>query len=143
MKVMNQTNDGKTVEYEEGFWTGKRTVRIDGKELVKIGKKVFVYDEKRYELKGNYLTGVTLLSPDENIELIRKLNVLEWILVALPLFLVLIGGAIGGAMGALAACCNAAVVRGVKNIVLKIVACLAIATLAYIIWFVIAMMLIS
>ena len=143
MKSISQTTDGRKVEYEESFWTGKKSIKIDGNQLIKLGKKVFVLDEKRYELKGNYLTGVTLLSPDENIELIRKLNVLEWILVALPLFLVLIGGAIGGAMGALAACSNAAVVRGVKNIVLKIVACLAIAGIAYIVWFAIAMMLIS
>jgi hypothetical protein len=58
---------------------------------------------------------------EEDIVLVRKLNVIEWILIVLPLFLVLIGGALGGALGALAACCIAMLVRTIKNIVLKIV----------------------
>lgn len=143
MKSISQTTDGRKVEYEESFWTGKKSIKIDGNQLIKLGKKVFVLDEKKYELNGNFIFGATLSGSDEKIVLVRKLNVLEWILVALPLILVFIGGALGGALGVLAACCNAVVVRGVKNIVLKIVACLAIAIVTYIIWFVIAMMLIS
>ena len=143
MKSISQTTDGRKVEYEESFWTGKKSIKIDGNQLIKLGKKVFVLDEKKYELNGNFIFGATLSSSDEKIVLVKKLNVLEWILVALPLFLVLIGGALGGALGAVAACSNAAVVRSIKNVILKIIACIAIAGIAYIAWFAIAMMLIS
>ena len=143
MKSISQTTDGRKVEYEESFWTGKKFIKIDGNQLIKLGKKVFVLDEKKYELNGNFIFGATLSGSDEKIVLVRKLNVLEWILVALPLFLVLIGGALGGALGAVAACSNAAVVRSIKNVILKIIACIAIAGIAYIAWFAIAMMLIS
>ena len=143
MKSISQTTDGRKVEYEESFWTGKKSIKIDGNQLIKLGKKVFVLDEKKYELNGNFIFGATLSSSDEKIVLVKKLNVLEWILVALPLFLVLIGGVLGGALGAVAACSNAAVVRSIKNVILKIIACIAIAGIAYIVWFAVAMMLIS
>jgi hypothetical protein len=143
MKIESQTFDGKKVIYEESFWTGKKRVIIDNVTLNKIGKKEYMLGDTRYILSGNFLFGAKLESLEEEIVLVKKLNAIEWILVALPLFLVLIGGALGGALGAVAACSNAAVVRSIKNVILKIIACIAIAGIAYIVWFVIAMMLIS
>lgn len=143
MKSISQTNDGRKVEYEESFWTGKKSIKLDGNKLIKTGKKVYVYEENRYELNGNFIFGATLTGPEEKIVLVRKLNVLEWILVALPLILVFIGGALGGALGALAACSIAALARNVKNIILKIAVSVAISVVAYYIWWTIALLLLG
>ena len=29
------------IVYEESFWTGKKSIKIDGNQLIKLGKKVF------------------------------------------------------------------------------------------------------
>ena len=39
MKSISQTTDGRKVEYEESFWTGKKSIKIDGNQLIKLGKK--------------------------------------------------------------------------------------------------------
>lgn len=128
------TNDGRKIEYEESFWTGKKIIRINDEKLVPLGKKKFQYQDKQYFLKGNYLTGVTLEGLDEDIVIIRKLNVLEWILVILPLVLVALGGAIGGLLGALAAILIASFVRKTKNVFVKILICLGFTAAATLIW---------
>ena len=69
MRVVTQTNDGKKVEYEENFWTGKKQIIIDNVTLAKIGKKEYLLNETRYILTGNYLFGAKLESLNEDIKL--------------------------------------------------------------------------
>ncbi len=143
MKAFSQTSDGRKVEYEESFWNGKKRIIIDNVVLEQIGKKVYMLDETKYTFSGNYLFGAKLESIDEDIILVRKLSVIEWILAVLPLVLVFIGGAIGGALGALGAISIAVFSRSVKNIVLKIIVGLAITAVAIGIWWCIAIMLLA
>lgn len=141
MKILSQTNDGRKVEYEESFWTGKKRIIIDNIVLNKISKKEYMCNDTKYILSGSYLFGAKLESLDEDIILVRKLNVLEWILVVLPLVLVFIGGAIGGALGVASAITIATIVRKVNNVILKILVSLAITAVSIGLWWFIAILL--
>ena len=131
------TYDGKEFIYDENIWTGKKTITVDGEKLEKDGKKSFKLGEIRYKVKGNFLTGVKLMNDTETYVLVRSLTVVEFLLSFLPCILVFFGGAIGGAIGALAGIITSTVVRKINNVFLKILASVGIASLAFLIWFVI------
>ena len=56
MKTEIKTDCG-TILYEESVWTGKRKLFLNGKELTKVNKKTFVYEEngekKEFIVEGN------------------------------------------------------------------------------------------
>jgi len=137
MKMITTHND-KEIVYDENIWSGKKEITINGETLEKAGKKTYVLGRTSYNIKGSYLTGVELTNDTESYVLVRKLTVLEYILCFLPLIMVFFGGAIGGALGAVAGISNSVVVRKIDNILLKILVSLGIAVLAFIAWFVIA-----
>ena len=111
----------KTITYTESFWTGKKTISINGQELQKIDKKTYKYGDQYCTLKGSYLSGVELTVGAEKIELIRKLTTLETILCFLPLILVFIGGAVGGLCGGAACAFNALYIRKTDKMAVKVV----------------------
>lgn len=108
------------VSYDESIWTGKRTLAINGKILKKGKKNVYILQEGEASLtatlKGNLMTGVSVIIEGTEITIIPKTTGLEWILSVLPFALVMIwgsvpalcaiipvvGGAIGGAISAVA-----------------------------------------
>ena len=45
MKYNHTTFDGKKIYYEESFWTGKKTITIDGEKLYAKSKKEVYYGE--------------------------------------------------------------------------------------------------
>ena len=45
MKNEIKTDCG-TILYEESVWTGKRKIFLNGKELTKVNKKTFFYEEE-------------------------------------------------------------------------------------------------
>jgi len=77
------------------------------------------------------------MNDTETYVLVRSLTVVEFLLSFLPCILVFFGGAIGGAIGALAGIITSTVVRKINNVFLKILASVGIASLAFLIWFVI------
>lgn len=114
--------------YEEGFWTGKRKITIDGTELGKVDKKTYSLTKVDPEteqsqnlivrLNGSVFNGVTLTINDQTITVIDKTTTLDYIIAALPVAFVIIwgnipqlcliipvvGGAIGGAVSILFSC---------------------------------------
>lgn len=128
MKVVieNQQTKNKPFTYEESFWTGKRTIYYDGKQLSKVKRNVYEYkngeESQHFEIKGNQVIGVTVNMFGSSIEVLRKLTWLEILLS----FLVLIPpcvlfGAIGGLFGGALGFTNIMVIRQIDKLYLKII----------------------
>ena len=137
MKYTHYLEDERKIEYEENFWNGKKTIKLDSVELQQPKKKTFILDEKEYKIKGNFLTGVKLVGESE-IVVVPSLKTWEYILACLPLFLLFIGGALGGFLGALGAIISTGVMRNSKNIVFKIAISVGITIVTVLCWYVIA-----
>lgn len=116
MKVEFKNESLGLVEYNESFWTGKKKIVVNGKQLKKVGKNQYSYvngEESIYaKINGNFFTGASLVIKGEVIEVVPKTKPLEWVLVIVPLVFILvwgnvpflcaifpmIGGIIGGAI---------------------------------------------
>lgn len=108
------------ITYDENIWSGKKTLSINGVTLSKINKNIFSWTNGMANLsvvlKGNAMTGASIVIGGETIELYSKPSVLDWILSMLPFVLVMVwgnsralceivpvvGGAIGGAISGMA-----------------------------------------
>lgn len=44
-KIINSQVYGE-IHYEESFWTGKKEINIKGKNLIKLDKKTYYFEEK-------------------------------------------------------------------------------------------------
>jgi hypothetical protein len=128
----------KTIVYYEDFWTGKKRISINGKELLKIDKKTYKLEDKYYTVKGSYLTGVDLIDGVQSVALVRKLTTLETILCFLPFLLAFIGGAIGGLCGGAACAFNAIFIRKTNNTVGKILCSILSAVVAFVCYLIIS-----
>lgn len=120
--------------YDESIWTGKKTLTVNGVNATKISKKEFALNEKRFTLKGSYISGVSLCVDDEAIELSPKTTWYEIALAIIPfLFLIIwgnsvalcaifpvIGGAIGGALGGVAIVVSLFFMKKQKSPILKV-----------------------
>ena len=132
------------IEYEEGFWTGKKILMINGVRLTKQKKNVFVLDSAEgaitCKISGNMLTGAYATIDGEVIPLIAPLSWYEIALtVFIPVFVIawgsspvlcsifpIIGGAIGGAISGIAACVNMILTRKITSTPLKLLAWLGV-----------------
>ncbi len=102
------------IGYEEGFWTGKRTITFNGFPLIKLNKTTYELPANpttgtpalTVTVKGSFIGGVTLTVGDEIITVIPKTSVADYVLGILPgalFFGLLIQGAIGGALAGMMA----------------------------------------
>lgn len=128
LTVVNHPVYGE-IAYEEGFWTGKKTLMVNRVVAQKISKKEFWIDGKAGVIKGNYAFGATLCIGGENIVLSPKLKWYEILLAVLPIIFVLtwgnivalckifpvVGGAIGGAIGGFLSALSPFLMRRVKS----------------------------
>lgn len=149
MILETKLEDGRYVEYYESFWTGRRKLSIEGKELKKTGKRVFCDDENgsivEYTAKGSFLTGVTLITNNGKSLVLAKNKWYDWFMIFLPLVGMVAGvafcGALGGGLSAvfclLAATINASISRSKLNAPVKLILQLVVAVVANAIWFVI------
>lgn len=126
MKTEIKTDCG-TILYEESVWTGKRKLFLNGKELTKVNKKTFVYEEngekKEFIVEGNIFKGVGIFSSDlpEPVIISKPMGVLDYIFFILPLVPAVLFGAVGGLVGGLTAAFSLSVVSETKPLWLKIV----------------------
>ena len=135
--------DGTNIYYEEGFWTGKKTIKVNGKTLIKVRKNFYGDGDVEYRLKGNFYSGVELISPNKIYTIYEKLNVFEMLLSFIPLIMVIIGGAIGAVFGVLASFAVVSVIRSTKNIWVSILTSIAASGVAFVLWFVVATLLLA
>ena len=146
------------IEYEESFWTGKRSVVLDGRQLEKIKSKEFLdEDGTLYKRKGNYVTGVVLETPYESIRLSPTVKWYEIALSILPFILIMVwgnseaacrvvpvvGGAIGGGISGALSYLNFVVIKGIKKIWLKILVSVGVLALTFLICYLIGLAIIS
>lgn len=149
MRLVKNEN-GKEFVMEQGFWTGKTKLFIDGEELIKVDKKSYKYNDEIVSIKGNFLSGVTLnFSQSENVQIcVNKWY--EFVLIYMPCLYFIVGilfGAIGGALSAISAvsCCvmNAYILRSKGNIVVKVVLCLCLFIALFLVWLFITLLIAS
>ena len=143
MKKEIISND-KILKYEESLWTGKRTISINGLTLMKVKKNIYTDGTNNYELKGNYLTGVTLVGPEASYVILDKLNGLQIVCASIPIIIgILFTGFIGILLGFLASSVIVSVARNTKSTLATIFVSIAATGVALIIWFIISMFLLS
>ena len=134
---------GKEVVYEESFWTGKKTISINGLKLMKVKKNIYTDGTNNYELKGSNLTGVTLFGP-ETIIILEKLTGLQIACASIPIIIgILFTGFIGILLGFLASSVIVSVARNTKSTLATIFVSIAATGIALVIWFIISMFLLS
>ena len=144
------------ITYEESAWTGKKKIAFDGIPLQKINKTTFQYqpvaddpfahadasaetaaetaannpaEPLTVTVKGSYVGGVSLLVNGETITLTAKASVLDIVLGVIPavlFFCLIIGGAIGGGLGALIGMGLTILNKNIKKPIYKILICLGI-----------------
>ena len=142
--IINKVVEGINYVYDENFWTGKKKMYINSKEMRKIGKKEFTLSEGEttyvVQVKGSFFAGVTLYVNSKPIELVKN-KWYEWILIFIPFLSLAVGvfgGAIGGALSAIIACTgtfiNATICRSKLNVVVKVILCILIAVASGIAW---------
>ena len=119
--------------YNESFWVGKKTLTINGVDAQPISKKEFMIDGKKIVIKGSYLTGISLYIDNDTVEVSPKPKWYEVVLALLPIIFLLtwgnstalcaifpvIGGAIGGALGALGSITALSLIKKTKTPLIK------------------------
>jgi hypothetical protein len=134
MRTVVQDEQYGQIVYEEGFWTGKRYIVVNGQALSKLDKKTYRYTKSNgenvdFSVKGNFLTGVALVALGTRIQVVRKIAWFEWLFLILTLSVAfvwgnnqmlcsifpVVGGAIGGALGAICASIPMVIAKFVKN----------------------------
>ena len=114
------------ITYEESFWTGKRIITFDGIPLTKINKTTAPVT---VTVKGNYISGVSLVIGDETVTLTAKASVLDFVLGCIPaglFFAFVIGGAIGGGLSALIGMGLTILMKTRKKTIHKVLICIGL-----------------
>ena len=103
------------IVYSESFWTGKKTLTLGGTAARSVSRKAFDHNGTKINVKGSYYTGISLQIGNDTVTVTPKPKWYEIVLAILPLFFLLtwgnsaflcaifpiVGGAIGGGLGAL------------------------------------------
>ena len=101
------------IVYDESFWSGKKTLTINGTTAQALSKTEFMVNDQKAQVKGNLFTGVNLYIEGETVQLSPKASWFEIAFAILPFVFLMVwgnsaelceifpvvGGAIGGALG--------------------------------------------
>ena len=146
MKTVLQHEKYGVITYEEGFWTGKKNISINGVALNKVRKNVYqTSNGETVYLSGDYLRGAKMSIGEDTVALTPAIKWYEILLGVLPVVLVLIwgnsealvsifpvvGGAIGAFVSALFGVVNICVIKGLKSVPLKIIISIVFLALAF------------
>ena len=86
MNIIKEIENIGTVRYEESFWTGKKSLFLNGVPLTKLSKTEFEYakDEvvMKFSLNGSVLSGVNVVVNGARYELLQKTACLSRLLPA-------------------------------------------------------------
>ena len=130
-----------TIVYNENFFTGKKTLSINGKDLYKESKNLYAIinedgTRKFCSIKGNFIAGVRLSIDGTKIQVVKPIAWYEATLAILMFvfFMVwgsvpalceivpMVGGAIGGGISGLMAISSLIVMKLIKPVWAKILA---------------------
>ncbi|MBE6644421.1 MAG: hypothetical protein E7612_03465 [Ruminococcaceae bacterium] len=119
MKITVQSDKYGTIEYIENIWIGKTTLSINGEQLKKKKKNLFISENDNFQcrIKGGYLQGAILIIGEDVIEITPRPRLYEVVLslliaittiiwgnsVTLCSIIPIIGGALGGGLSGVCA----------------------------------------
>jgi len=122
MKYSFKLDEKNTIEIDRSFWLGKSRVFFNGTEVVKQAGENFYRlkpgrkAEKILKILGASFDGVPRAYIDgKRLQTARKLEWYENLVACAPLVLVFIGGALGGAIAAVATVFNFNIIRMEKS----------------------------
>ena len=155
-EVINNSVYGEIV-FDENAFTGKKVLTVNGVEATAVSKKEFLIDGKKATLKGNFITGVELLIEDDVVVLSPKPRWYESLISILPFLFVIIwgnnvslcavfpvlGGALGGAIGALGSILSLLFMKKARLIINKLLIGLAVFVLTVLINAILAFLIIT
>ena len=139
------------ITYEESFFTGRKTIFVNGYFLEPVNKNTFRrFINNEYEIfnvTGNYITGVTLLYGSKLVEIVPKTLWYEYIIYFLPLIINLIwgnsiylckiipvvGGLIGGAITGFFSALSLVFGKNAKNLSFKLLTICAFVLISFVI----------
>lgn len=137
MKTVVQNEKYGEFVVDENVWTGKIKVFLNGNELAKVDKTRYLIEEKKYiDFTGNSIKGLYMTVDNQTTQVTAPAKWYEIALSVLIFVVILIwgnsltlcsivpvvGGAIGGGLSAMLAVVNLFVMRGIKNVALKLLA---------------------
>lgn len=158
MKQIIQNEHYGEIIYDENFWTGKKSLSVNGEQLEKVSKKEFIMSNGNLvPLTGSFLMGATISINGEKIRVVPAIKWYEIVLCIIPLILnivwgnsvelckiiPIVGGAIGGAINGAFAVIMLAVLKSIKPIWLKILVAIAMMILSFAICFGVAMIILA
>ena len=117
--------EGQTVEVQSGGFFSSAKLFVDGKEAAKGTKRGEMLLTDSYGSKviatwrGNFLDVPNLFMEGKIIKVVEPLKWYQWLWNALPVALVVIGGALGGGLGFLAVSINMSIFRSQQDPILK------------------------
>ena len=140
--INNEQTKNKELYYEEGFWTGKRTITYDGVNLTKIKRNLYEYQDgentEQFEIKGNQLMGVTINMFGNDVEVSRKLTWYEFVMSIFVFIPCVLFGAIGGAIGGLLGFTNLTIIRNVEKWWVKLIISIEFTTISLLLSYLLA-----
>ena len=144
-EITNHEKYGRIV-YTESFWLGKKTISVNGKLGQKIAKNAYLIDGKAATIKGSYLYGSDLFIEGEKVEIVKRPKWYELLLALIPFIFIVIwgsvpslveifpvvGGALGGLIGALGGIYSVMLTKKMNTLFTKVLIGIgfAIATIA-------------
>ncbi len=141
------------IVYNEDFWSGKKTLTVNGVPAQTISKKAYMIGDKQATLKGTFFMGVSLCIEDETIQVSPKPKWYEFVLSVLSfLFLVIwgnnpalcaifpvVGGGIGGGLGGLSFALSLLFMKKQKTLLHKLLVGIGIIAITIFIAFILAL----
>ena len=145
--VNNEQTKNKELCYEEGFWTGKRTIKYDGVTLTKIKRNLYEYKNgesvEQFVVKGNPFYGITITMFGNNVEIVRRLTWYEIVMSVVVFVPGVLFGAVGGVIGALIGITNLIVIRKVNKWWLQLIISLVFTAVCLVLSYVVALLLLK
>ncbi len=141
----------------ESFWTGKKTLTVNGTDVPSVSRNAFLLDGEKALIIGSMYTGIKLCLPSETIQLAPKPRWYEIVLAVLPILFLLtwgnipslcavfpvVGGALGGVIGALFSVLSLTLMRKSKSLGFKILTGLAVTVLTLLVGFAVAVLILQ
>lgn len=139
MKIKKNHPTLGEIVYQENSWTGKKSLFVNGKELERVDKTTFVYEDgenkTNIKIEGNFLKGASLKYGNEKIQFSPSI---KWYEIALSVLIVafvcvwsnvvacvqilpILGGGIGGAISGIFAIACLLAMKAVNKVWLKLV----------------------
>ena len=142
--------------YNESFWTGKKTLTINGVCAQPVSKKEFTVEGKKVVIIGSSLMGLKLQIDNDIIEVSPKPKWYEIVFAVLPLIFLLtwgnstalcsifpvVGGAIGGALGGIGSITSLLLMKNAKSLLTKMLIGIGAFAVTVLIAFVLALVMV-